>query len=227
MFPSFTPDYLAFVAMQYFCLLFSLCVHEAAHAAMGNWCGDPTARLLGRLTLDPRKHIDPLGTVVFPLLGMLSGIPFLFGWAKPVPFNPRNLGNLRRDPVLIAIAGPISNIILAVVFTLILRVIFVLASAQIVDVSSIVIIAQITQSMIMINLLLAIFNCIPVPPLDGHYLVRYFLPPHIEEQFERIGPFLFIGMILFARDIISGPMHFFSKIVTTFVEHGVSGFFGG
>lgn len=213
--------------MQYFCLLFSLCVHEAAHAAMGNYCGDPTARLLGRLTLDPRKHIDPIGTVFFPLLGMLSGIPFLFGWAKPVPFNPRNLRNMRRDPVLIALAGPASNIILAIIFTLILRVLFLLSSAEIVDVSAVLVIARIAQSMIMINLLLALFNCIPVPPLDGHYLVRYFLPSHIEQQFERIGPFLFIGMILFAGRIIAPPMRFLSGIIMNFVENGFSGFFGG
>ncbi|MBI2432444.1 MAG: site-2 protease family protein, partial [Candidatus Hydrogenedentes bacterium] len=74
------------ILLSYLCLLFSLCVHEAAHAAMANWCGDPSARLMGRLTLDPRKHIDPMGTVILPLLMMATGVSYLFGWAKPVPF---------------------------------------------------------------------------------------------------------------------------------------------
>ena len=109
-----------------FCvLLFSLCVHEAAHAAMGFMCGDDTARLQGRLTLNPLSHIDPLGTIILPLV-MLMTMGFIFGWAKPVPFNPARLNNVRRDPVLIALAGPASNLLLAVLFALAGRLIFLM-----------------------------------------------------------------------------------------------------
>lgn len=188
---------LRFVALQYFCLLFSLCVHEAAHAAMANWCGDPSARLMGRLTLDPRKHIDPLGTVIMPLLGMISGISFLFGWAKPVPFNPLNLRDMRRDPVFIALAGPISNLLIAIAcgFLMSLLVLFMRQYDQPV----LGILFLIAYTMMGINLILMLFNFLPVPPLDGHYLLHYFLPPSGQRALEQIGPFgiiiaMFVGL---------------------------------
>ena len=97
-------------------------VHEAAHAVVADRCGDPSARLLGRATLNPFAHIDPIGTVVMPLLMVLyPGVPFLIGWAKPVPYNPRNLKDIRRDPLLIALAGPVSNLLLAFASALLLK----------------------------------------------------------------------------------------------------------
>lgn len=211
--------------MQYFCLLFSLCVHEAAHAAMSNYCGDPSARLMGRLTLDPRSHIDPFGTVLFPLLALFTGIPFLFGWAKPVPFNPRNLHNVRRDPVLIAMAGPASNFLIALFVTLLLRFLVLTGvvgsgSTQVVD-----IIVTICSYLAMINLVLMLFNLIPVPPLDGHYVVRYFLSPEAEAKFERIGPVGLILVILLAGTLIGPPLRFMFGIIARYVEFGFSGFF--
>ena len=114
-------DIIPVLLIQYPCLLFALCFHESAHAWTADKCGDPSARLLGRVTMNPVKHADPIGTVAMPLIMMVFGVPFLFGWAKPVPFNPVNLRNIRRDPVLIAMAGPASNVLLAVVTVLMLH----------------------------------------------------------------------------------------------------------
>lgn len=202
------------VATQYFCLLFSLCVHEAAHAAMANACGDPSARLLGRITLNPAKHIDVLGTVVFPLLMMTTGM-LGFGWAKPVPFNPVNLKDMRRDPVLIALAGPGSNLIIAICCALVLKIVVTLGLAGM-DLSLVAVLYKIFFYMTSINLVLILFNLIPVPPLDGHYVLKYFLPPHIEEAFERIGPFGLLIAIFAGSRLIGPPLEYLLGLVYAF-----------
>jgi Zn-dependent protease len=190
------------VALQYFCLLFSLCVHEAAHAKMADMRGDSTARFLGRVTLDPRKHADPIGTVVMPLLGMITGFPFLFGWARPVPVNPLNLKNRALDQVWIALAGPGSNLIIALVVAIVLRVVATVAGAGVIgdDVANVLILVLVQLAVI--NFVLILFNLIPVPPLDGHYVLKYFLPPKAEEVFERIGPFGIIIAIFLAPRVV-------------------------
>lgn len=192
---------LALGLMQYVCLLFSLCVHEAAHAAMANHCGDPTARLLGRLSLDPRKHIDPLGTFLFPLLNIFTGL-VPFGWAKPVPINPRNLHNMRRDQVLIALAGPASNVLIALAAIFVLR-IFILLSGAGIDNQTVHFIGTFFVMLMLINVGLAVFNMLPVPPLDGHYLLRYFLPYNAAAALDRIGPFGIILAFMLARPWLS------------------------
>ncbi len=211
---------IAYVVLMYGCLLFSLCVHEAAHAAMANYCGDPSARLMGRLTLDPRKHIDPIGTVVMPLLMIVLRVPYLFGWAKPVPFNPRNLNNIRRDPVLIAMAGPASNLLIALACAFILRIIIQIGNIDITGIATIYDFAilaandnstlgismSILLALIMINLLLMVFNLIPVPPLDGHYALNYFLPPAGQRMMEQIGPFGIIIVILIIAPNVLPPV---------------------
>jgi len=206
--------------MMYFCLLFSLCVHEAAHAAMSNWCGDPSARLLGRMTLDPRKHIDPLGTVILPLMMIFTGVPYLFGWAKPVPFNPRNLRNHRRDPVLIALAGPASNVLLAVTCAVLLRIMLILLKNDM-TFELLPTLAEIVIYMMMINVLLALFNMLPVPPLDGHYLLSYYLPQRGKEMLERIGPFGIIIAIILARPWLSATMPIAMKYLFGLAAFGV------
>ena len=208
------------ILVQYFCLLFSLCVHEAAHAAMANWCGDPSARLLGRMTLDPRKHIDPLGTVVLPLVMMTTGAQFLFGWAKPVPFNPRNLNNFRRDPVLIAIAGPLSNIAIALTSVVLLRVSLMAFEAGMTS-QALIVIIQILGGMIMINMVLALFNMIPLPPLDGHHVLNYFLPPKGQEMMRKVGPFGIIIAILFIVPILQTPIMYTIIFMLTLSSWGV------
>lgn len=190
------------IAIQYVVLLFSLCVHEAAHAVTADRCGDPTARLLGRVTLNPLKHIDPIGTVVMPLLMMTTGIPYLFGWAKPVPFNPINLKNMRRDPVLIAIAGPVSNLLLAAFFVFLARIVVLLDHAGSLPFDSSLLILFFAM-MVLLNLILAVFNIIPVPPLDGGHVLRYFLPESGRRMMDSIGPFGIIIAIFLARPVFA------------------------
>jgi len=194
------------IALQYFALLFSLCVHEAAHAAMADARGDSTARFLGRVTLDPRSHADPLGTVILPLLSIVTGFSFLFGWARPVPFNPLNLKNRKLDPVWIALAGPGSNLVIALVCALVMRLLVVMAFNGLISEDLLRALAMVFNQLIIVNVVLILFNMIPVPPLDGHYLLKYFLPPSAEEVFERIGPFGIIIAIVVARPWLTATM---------------------
>ena len=178
-------------------LLLSLSFHEAAHAISADALGDPTARRLGRVTLNPIAHIDPIGTLLFPLLALLSNFP-LIGWAKPVPVNPANLhGHWRRKYMLIAAAGPASNLVLAVVAAIGLHLIGFgggssPASAQIFD---------FLRIMVVLNVLLAVFNMIPVPPLDGGNVLAGLLPGQAAEVFARIRPF---GMFILYGLLLSG-----------------------
>lgn len=150
-------------------LLMSVVIHEISHGYSAYIQGDPTAYYEGRLTLNPLKHIDPIGSILIPIITTLAGFPF--GWAKPVPFNPYNLKNKRWGELLVAIAGPLSNIIIAVVFGLIIRFGHARLPAPFISLSVLVVI---------INLGLAIFNLIPVPPLDGSKVLFGFLPQRFQ-----------------------------------------------
>ena len=215
------PAEMAWVVGHYVCLLFSLCFHEAAHAIVANRCGDPTARLLGRATLNPLAHIDPIGTVAMPLLMMFTGFPYLFGWAKPVPVNPRNLHNMRRDEVLVSAAGPLSNILLALTLLVVLKVV-VLAASMSGQVGLLYILMKILSYMVMINFLLALFNLIPVPPLDGSRLLYPVLSPGGKHALEQIGPFGIIIAILVARHVLPVPMGLLAQFVNWFAFWGVN-----
>jgi len=186
------------IAIQYFCLLFALCVHEASHAIMADRRGDSTARFLGRITLDPRSHIDPIGTVVLPLMMMIFNIP-LFGWAKPVPFNPANLKDRRLDPVWIAIAGPASNLIMGTAALFVLRMVALLFDGGMMSPALFEVLRDVTAVFALINFILVFFNLIPFPPLDGHYVLKHFLPPRAEAAFEQIGPFGILIALLIAQ----------------------------
>lgn len=149
-------------------LILSIVLHEVAHGYAANWLGDPTARLAGRLTANPIPHIDPLGSVIIPALLFFSSAGFLFGWAKPVPYNPYNLRNQRWGEAFVAAAGPLVNILLAVIFAGIIRMSDVLnLSASFVELAVYV---------VTINILLACFNLIPIPPLDGSKILLSVLP---------------------------------------------------
>jgi Zn-dependent protease len=168
-------------------LLFSLTIHEMAHAWTADRLGDPTARQLGRVSFNPLVHADPIGTVLFPLLAMIGGVP-LIGWAKPVPVNVNRLRNDRRDFVLVAAAGPASNLVLAFLAATILTVLP--GTPGTIGESNIAapVPALLTRA-VQINLLLAVFNMIPIPPLDGGNVLSGLLPRTLAAVFDQIRPY--------------------------------------
>lgn len=194
------------IILGYFCLLLALSVHEAAHALVADWRGDPSPRLLGRVTLNPIAHIDIIGTIVMPLVMMIMPGGFLIGWAKPVSYNPVNLKDIRRDPVLIALAGPAANLLLALGGVVALRVAVGVMGIEAVSGSMV---EQVLGTLISLNLLLMLFNMLPVPPLDGHYVLHYFLPQGGQRVLESIGPFgIIIALVLVAQTgIIHTPLN--------------------
>jgi Zn-dependent protease len=176
-------------------LLFSLTVHESAHAWAAWRLGDPTGRLLGRVSLNPAVHVDPIGTILFPLLAMVSGLP-LIGWAKPVPVDILKLKHYRRDFALIAAAGPLANLLLAVVAAL---GVFAVRHAPLgvvgqVDVSGPL--GLLLATLLRLNILLAVFNMLPVPPLDGGNVLAGLLPDRVANLYDLLRPYGFI--ILYA-----------------------------
>jgi Zn-dependent protease len=171
-------------------LLFSLTVHESAHAWTASRLGDPTARLLGRISLNPAVHIDPIGTVLLPVLATVTGAPII-GWAKPVPVMIRNLARGRRDYLLVAAAGPLSNLLLAICASIALKMIPV-SPVALGEINVTVPLAILCRTALEINLLLAVFNMIPIPPLDGGNVLAGLLPDHLADQFDRIRPYGFV-----------------------------------
>ena len=186
-------------------LLFSLTVHEMAHAWTADRLGDPTARLLGRVSLNPIVHADPIGTVVFPLLSLATGA-MLIGWAKPVPVNLRYLHHPRRDYMIVAAAGPVSNLILALFGAILLAIVPI--SPQTLGESNVSVpIATLLTRLVNLNVLLAVFNMLPIPPLDGGNVLAGLLPPNFAEVFNKVRPYGFI--LLYALILSNG----FSYIV--------------
>lgn len=191
-------------------VLVSLTIHEAAHAWSADRLGDPTARLLGRVSLNPIVHIDPIGTILLPAIAIYSGFPII-GWAKPVPVNMSRLRQPRRDFMLIAAAGPLSNIAQAIVAAVAVRVLF--ASGTDADLLRAVLVSFVT-----INLLLAFFNLIPIPPLDGGNVLMGLLPVRAADMFLQLRPFGFIllyGLMLTGvlTMLIIPPMMFMREIL--------------
>jgi Zn-dependent protease len=195
---NFAQVFIAFIV-----LLFSLTVHEAAHALTADRLGDPTARLLGRVSLNPLVHVDPIGTVLFPLLALTTGAPVI-GWAKPVPVNVRQLRHQRRDYMLVAAAGPASNLVLAFLAAVVLSVVPI--SPQTLDEANLSVpIATILSQAMRLNVLLAVFNMVPIPPLDGGNVLAGLLPYRYATVFDRIRPY---GFLLLYALIFSGGFQY-------------------
>ena len=181
------------VFIEFVVLLFSLTVHEAAHAITADRLGDPTARLLGRVSLNPAVHVDPIGTILFPLIAMFTGAP-LIGWAKPVPVSVTRLhGNWRRKYMLIAAAGPASNLILAVIGAVILHLVPVSGDLE---TSTLAPLAVFFYRLVELNVLLAVFNMIPLPPLDGGNVLAGVLRGPVAEMYDSIRPYGFVILYL-------------------------------
>ncbi len=173
-------------------LVMSVVIHEVSHGVVANWLGDPTARLQGRLTLNPVSHIDPMGSLILPGILALSGSPLLFGWAKPVPYNPYNFQRGGKwAEALVAGAGPASNLLIALIFGMAFRFGLVPMEAM-----------ELGLYLVSINVLLAIFNMIPIPPLDGSKVLASLLPYPLSLSYDKFrtwlewNPFLGFGIVL-------------------------------
>jgi len=190
-----------FVVLNVVILLFSIIIHEISHGYAALRFGDPTAKLAGRLTLNPIPHIDIVGSIVMPVMLILVHSPFLFGWAKPVPINPYNFKNPKRDMMLTSLFGPLSNFGLAIVFSVFFRVSILLLGKN-------SIFTQGFEYGAAINVLLFCFNLIPIPPLDGSKVLMYFLPEKAADGFRKIERFGFIIIFaLFFVGILGGILY--------------------
>jgi Zn-dependent protease len=190
-------------------LLFSIIIHEIAHGWMALRLGDPTAKLMGRLTLNPIPHIDLVGSILVPLFSLLAAGQVFIAWAKPVPVNPANFLNYRRDDVMVSIVGPLSNIVLALACTVffiacgLLRAWMGTPESGIID-TIFVFLYRMFYGGILLNIVLAVFNLIPVPPLDGSHVLASLLPAKLAERYTRIGFFgIFILLFLMRVQAVS------------------------
>ena len=195
---------LLLIIFQIVVLVFSVVLHEVSHGYVAEQLGDPTARRLGRLTLNPLKHLDPFGSVILPLLLALMPGGIVFGWAKPVPYDPRNLKNPERGGALIAAAGPLTNLILAAVFAVAIRVLPLLPFSE----TLLAALATLFINIVIINASLAVFNLVPIPPLDGSKVLFGFIPafaPELRMMLERYGLFVLIFFIAMGAPFL-GPI---------------------
>jgi Zn-dependent protease len=201
------------ILFQLIVFLFAISIHESAHAWMANRRGDPTARMLGRVTLNPIKHIDPVGTVLLPVIAALTHFPMI-GWAKPTPVDPRNFKNPVLDDILTSVAGPLSNFLVATCALVALSLIklsstlgqqivlgipYGLISAMN---SPLVPSSLLLYELMRINIILGVFNLIPVPPLDGSHVLRHFLPANALRIYDTVGIFALMALVFLGGGLL-------------------------
>lgn len=201
-------------------LIFAITLHEVAHGYVASLFGDQTARLSGRLSLNPMKHIDPVGTIALPLI-MLAFSNFIFGWAKPVPVDARNLRHPRRDMAIVALAGPLSNILMAFLWGLVAKVGIMTAHAGNLWLGEPLI--YMGDAGIIINIVLAVLNLIPLPPLDGGKVLSAILPRRAAYHYNMLEPYGFIILILL---LFSGLLTYFMAPSVSFLMNLIGGLFG-
>ncbi len=208
------------IIIRIFVLLFALSIHEAAHGWVAHKLGDPTAYHMGRITLNPIAHIDPIGTILFPLMLIVMRAPFLFGYAKPVPVNPLNLRNPKRDNILISAAGPLSNLAVAVIaFIGIIALKFLDPNLFTSRERISYLILLILYNFIILNVILATFNLIPVPPLDGSGVLMGFLSDEAAQKYDQIRPY---GMIIIIVLWMTGVLRVVFSIVLGIVDYFIN-----
>lgn len=188
-------------------LIFSIIIHEVAHGYAAFALGDRTAKDAGRLTMNPLPHIDPIGSVLIPATLVLTQAGFMFGWAKPVPYNPYNLKNQRWGEAIVAVAGIGTNLLIAVIFAIVARIAFGIDQQ---------VFGELAASVVLVNLFLGIFNLIPIPPLDGFGVLRGVIPltwgmklREIEEAVQRGGVFSLILILILFTQFLSKPFYEF------------------
>jgi Zn-dependent protease len=224
----------ALVLFEFVALIFAFTFHEFAHAWTASYFGDQTARMMGRVTLNPIKHLDPVGSVVLPLLSAFTHMPLL-GWAKPTPVTTRNLRNIKRDDMLVTLAGPASNLLLAIVSLILLLAIkhifksgtdavfnavdfrHGLVDASLSGTSVLYPLALLLYCSVVINIVLAIFNLVPIPPLDGSRILRNFLPYNLQQSYDNMGGI--ISLVVFLLLIRTPILGWFYMPVLAIFDH--------
>ena len=227
-----TPQTIVNAVFQLIAFLFAISIHESAHAWMASRCGDPTARMLGRVTLNPLKHIDPVGTVLMPLIALITTFPVI-GWAKPTPVDPHNFKNPVWDDIKTSVVGPISNFVVAGGAVVVMAVISLSSGTgrELVDwmarnyrpdrtpegASILIPLVVFFYQLMQINVVLAVFNLIPVPPLDRSHVLRHFLSEPLRRAYDSVGIFgllalVYLGGNLLGR-LISPFLWFFDSIL--------------
>ena len=199
-------------------LVFAIVFHEVAHGWVAFRLGDPTAKMLGRLSLNPIKHIDPVGTVLIPMM-MIAMTSFVFGWAKPVPVNWNNLKHPKRDMILVALAGPFSNLLMAIMWALALKFAFLRGGSTSPALQWLILASQ---AGILINVILMVLNLFPIPPLDGSRVLSALLPGRLAYYYGKIEPYGFVILIaLLASGVLSHMLRPFFFIVLRFIRASV------
>jgi len=198
------------ILIQIAVLLMSVVIHEVSHGLMANYLGDPTAKYAGRLSLNPLKHLDLWGSFLIPLLLLMFNSPFLFGYAKPVPYNPHNLKNKKWGPAMVAAAGPLSNLIIVLIFGLTLRFLPIGSSMYVDNLTKIFI------YIVILNLVLAVFNSIPIPPLDGSKIISAVLPYRYQAiiaGMEKYGMIMVMFFVFFLFQFITPVILWLFKVI--------------